>query len=175
LSPNEPSDPLQEPSKTPAADPVPPSHDVTPQEALSLIVQRGLWPLDVDAARQRLQRISPVSQNQPDATELSLEGGPSGVVKHFQVTYRRYDQPKWAFDSAGFFFGGEDLRRLHQELEALLVQQLGKPEWTDDSGEEFSSAGWSIGNDLSLMFTPSPNGGERLLGISISEPQGEAE
>jgi hypothetical protein len=151
------------------------SEGTTAETAIELIADRALWPLDADAARALLQRLGPVTNTQPTPGELSIEAGPSGVVRHAEVSYARDEQERWVFDAAGFLFGGDDLKRLHHQLEVLLIQHLGEPEWTQGAGgEELTSAGWALAEPLTLLFAPSPDA-ENLLMISISEPQGEAD
>jgi hypothetical protein len=152
------------------------SRDTTLEEAVALVARPALWPLDMDPARDLLQKFGPVTNEQPAPSELSLESGPSGALRRAEVSYTLDEQRHWHFDSAGFFFGNADLKQLHDQLQALLIQQLGKPEWTEnDAAGEVSSSGWALREPPKLLFSPSPNGGEPYLMIAISEPQGEEE
>jgi hypothetical protein len=169
------SSPEAPPSPAPSAV-VTSSHDTTPEEAVALIARPALWPLDVEAARDLLRKLGPVTDEQPVPSELSLESRPSGAVRRAAVSYVLDEQHHWRFDSAGFFFGDADLQHLHDQLQALLIQQLGKAEWTEnDAGDGLSSSGWALREPLELSFGPSPNGGEPFLMIAISEPQGAEE
>jgi hypothetical protein len=123
-----------------------------------------------------LQKLGPVTNEQPEPSELSLKSGPSGSVRRAEVSYVLDEQRHWRFDSAGFFLGDADLKQLHDQLQGLLIKQLGKPEWSEnDAADGLSSSGWALREPLKLLFAPSPNGGEPFLMIAISEPQGEEE
>jgi hypothetical protein len=168
--------PEASPSAAPASAVASSSHDTTPEEAVALIASPTLWPLDEKAARDLLQKLGPVTDEQPAPSELSLKSGPSGAVRRAEVSYVLDEQRHWHFDSAGFFFGGADLKQLHDQLQVLLSKQLGKPEWTEnDAADGLTSSGWALREPLKLLFSPSPNGGEPFLMIAISEPQGEEE
>jgi hypothetical protein len=105
---------------------------------------------------------------------LALSGGPSGALARFQVAYSGDEKGHWTFNVATFFLGDSDLHRLHAAVEKQLAELLGKPEWVDKSSD-LPSAGWGLGRSMKLLLAPSPIGGEKLLMISISEPDGEEE
>jgi hypothetical protein len=164
--------------QSPAADPslAGSSQRAQPERAVALLAKRGLWPLGVDEARALLEKFGAVTSKQATPSELSLETGPSGVFRGAEVSYTRSEQQRWIFSAAGFYFGDDALKELHHQLEALLIEHLGKPEWTQAAdGEDFSSSGWALTGSLSLLFAPSPNAGEHVFIISISEPEGGAE
>jgi len=148
---------------------------VSIEQLITLIARPGQWPLDVDAAEQLLQPLGPVRREQPVAEALSLLGGPSGVLNRFEVSYSTDEQGRWMFEGASFFLGDADLVRLHEAVKGLLTQQLGKAEWTEDDAGELEAVGWDLGGVTKLLFALSPNEGERLLRISIAEPEGETD
>jgi hypothetical protein len=148
--------------------------DIELERAVTLIAKPGLWPLEMDAAEDLLAQLAPVRREQPEDDELALVGGPSGVLTRYNVSYSRDDEARWAFNSADFFFTEPDMAHLQQNLESLLVQQLGHPDWTDRSnGAEFSSARWSFGSVMRLLFSPATDGGEPSMSIAISGPDND--
>jgi hypothetical protein len=143
--------------------------DIELERAVTLIAKPGLWPLEMDAAEDLLAQLAPVRREQPDGDQVALVGGPSGMLTRFNVSYSRDDEARWAFNSADFYFAEPDMAHLQQNLESLLVQQLGYPDWTDRSnGAEFSSARWSFGSVMRLEFSPATDGGEPSMWIAIS-------
>jgi hypothetical protein len=148
--------------------------DIELERAVTLIAKPGLWPLEMDAAEDLLAQLGPVRREQAEGDELALVGGPSGVLTRYNVSYSRDDEARWAFNSADFFFAEPDMAHLQQNLESLLVQQLGAPDWTDRSnGAEFSSARWSFGSVMRLLFSPATDAGEPSMWIAISGPDSD--
>jgi hypothetical protein len=167
--------PVQSASPDGALPRVGPEAEVTLEQLIPLVARPGQWPLDIDAAEQLLQPLGPVRREQPVAEALSLRGGPSGVLNRYEVSYSADEEGHWMFDGASFFLGGADLLRLHDAVAGLLTQQLGKADWTEDDAAGLASAGWALGGAMKLVFSPSPNGGEPLLMISIAEPESESD
>jgi hypothetical protein len=147
--------------------------DIALERTVSRIAKPGLWPLEVDAAESLLTELAPVRREELEEDQLMLVGGLSRGLDHFEVSYSRDEDTRWAFDSADFFFADTDMAHLYQTLESLVVQQLGAPDWTARSeGAEFSSARWSFGSVMRLLFSPALDGGEPALSIAISGPDG---
>jgi hypothetical protein len=144
------------------------------EEAVKRVAKRNLWPLPPPKAEALLKSLGAVSRNEPMPQALELSGGPSGALARFQVAYSGDEKGHWTFNVATFYLGDPDLRRLHASVEKQLTQLLGKPKWVNGS-DELASAGWGLGHSMELLFAPSPNSGEKLLLISISEPEGEEE
>jgi hypothetical protein len=143
---------------------------------LDRVARRDVWPLDPDAAQKLLQPFAPQRREEPALQALSLVGGPSGPLVGFQVAYSQSDRGGWSFSSAGFDFSGANLSELYAVIRAQLVEQLGEPAWVEPNGDSVPpSAGWEVGHAMQLLFAPRPNPAEKLLVLSISEPQGEEE
>jgi len=172
--------PKNEPSlrAEPSAEPNPSlevNHEKQSVDPVDLVVKRELWPLEPASAEEILQGLGHVRRETPAPDVLSLVGGPTGALARFEVSYSQDADGRWTFNVASFFFGGEpDLPALYQKIETRITERLGKPKWTEKQ-EELPSSGWSLGRDMSLLLTSSPNQGERLVMLSISEPEGEAE
>jgi hypothetical protein len=150
------------------------ARDILLERTVSRIAQPGLWPLEVDAAESLLAELAPVRRDESEEDQLMLVGGSSRGRDHFKVSYSRDEDTRWAFDSADFLFSDADMAHLYQTLESLLVQQLGSPDWTARSDSaEFSSARWSFGSVMRLLFSPVLDGGEPALSIAISGPDGD--
>jgi hypothetical protein len=155
-----------------------PSNGTTSQtqsvDSVDLVVKRELWPLKPASAEELLQGLGQVRRETPIPRALSLVGGPTASVARFEVSYSQDEDGHWTFNAATFFLGDADLPRLYRRLQTRITERLGKPEWTEKQND-LPSSGWSLGRDMSLLLAPSPNQGERLVMLSISEPEGEAE
>lgn len=166
-----------EPTEVSAND-VPSSPEVTAHDRaidpVDLVVKRDLWPLEPAAAEKLLQSLGQVRREAPIPHALSLVGGPTATLARFDVSYAQDDEGRWTMNAASFFLGDADLGALYQRLETRITERLGKPEWSEKQND-LPSSGWSLGRDMSLLLAPSPNQGERLVVLSISEPEGEAE
>jgi hypothetical protein len=145
-----------------------------PVDPVELVAKREMWPLDPGSAEELLRGLGHVRRETPEPRALSLIGGPSGALARFEVSYSQDDAGQWAFNVANFFFGEADLPALNQKIETAIIERLGKPDWTERQAE-LPSSGWSLGRDMNLLLAPSPNQGERLVLLSVSEPEGEAE
>jgi hypothetical protein len=144
------------------------------QQTVDLVAKRDLWPLQPDRAETLLQELGPVHRKEPMAHALSLEGGPSGALARFSVSYFSDDKGVWAFSVANFAFTEADLQGLYATVKGQLTERLGKAEWTQQ-GEELPSVEWSLGKSMKLLLARSPNQGENALVISVAEPEGEEE
>jgi hypothetical protein len=143
------------------------------ERTVTRIAKPGLWPLEVDAAESLLAELAPVRREKPEEDQLTLVGGQPQGLDHFEVSYSRDEDTRWAFDSAEFVFADADMAHLYQTLESLLVEQLGSPDWTDRSqNAEFASSRWSFGSVMRLLFSPAPDGDEPALSIAITGPDG---
>jgi hypothetical protein len=143
-------------------------------DPVELVVKRDLWPLEPASAEKLLQELGHVRREVPFPRALSIVGGPTGPVERFEVSYSQDDDGHWTFNAASFFLRDPDLQALYQKLETRIIERLGKPAWTERQGD-LPSSGWNLGRDMSLLLAASPNQGERLLMLSVSEPEGEAE
>lgn len=143
-------------------------------DPIDLVVKRDLWPLEPAAAERLLQGLGQVRRETVGPHGLSLVGGPTPTLARFDVSYSQDDDGHWTLNAASFFLRDADLTLLYARLETRIIERLGRPEWRSQQ-DELPSSGWSLGRDMSLLLAPSPNQGERLVMLSISEPEGEAE
>jgi hypothetical protein len=141
---------------------------------VDLVIKRELWPLEPASAEELLKRLGHVRRETSVPHALSLVGGPTGSVARFEVSYSEGDDGHWTFNAANFFLGDAELATLYRKLETRITERLGKPAWTEKQND-LPSTGWSLGRDMSLLLAPSPNQGERLVMLSVSQPEGEAE
>jgi hypothetical protein len=144
----------------------------TLEETVKLVARRDLWPLAPDRAEELLNRIGPIHREQPMDQALSLLGGPGESVARIQVSYSGDENGGWTYSVANFYFGAKDLHQLYEAIEKLLNEHLGPPEWAERNAE-LPSTEWDLGGSMKLLFAPSPNNGEKLLVLSIAEPEGE--
>jgi hypothetical protein len=144
------------------------------ERTIERIAKRNFWPLEPDRAESLLASLGPVHRQQSAEHALSLEGGPSGALARYDVSYSSDEKGAWAFSVANFAFAEADLRALYATLRGRLTERLGKADWAQQ-GEELPSTEWSLGNSMKLLLARSPSSGENTLVISIAEPEGEGE
>ena len=144
------------------------------QQTVALVAKRNLWPLQPDKAESLLQALGPVHREEPMKHALSLEGGPSGALTRYSVSYSSEKKGVWAFNVASFAFAEADLQGLYATVKGQLTERLGKAEWAQ-RGEEIPNTEWNLGRSMKLLLARSPNQGESALVISIAEPEGEEE
>jgi hypothetical protein len=169
-----PADPTQ---KAPLADrtsltPTTTQHEVSAEDLVTLIAQRKLWPLSVEAAEATLRPLGAMKRQQPVPEALTLIGGRSGIVERFEISYSSDGKKDWIFVGASFFLNDRNLSDLRQRLDVLLQEQLGRPKWAKGKkAGEAAAAGWKLRGRTELTLQKSPYEGEQLLVIMISEPQ----
>jgi hypothetical protein len=146
----------------------------TLEETVKLVARRDLWPLEPDKAEELLKRIGPVHREQPIEQALSLSSEPAGGAARIQVFYSGDETVGWTFNVANFYFDASDLHQLYEAVEKLLNEQLGAPDWAEKKAD-LPSTEWDLGGSMKLLFAPSPNQGEKLLVLSIAEPEGDPE
>lgn len=117
---------------------------------------------------------TPIHREQPMDQALSLLGGPGESVARIQVSYSGDEKGGWTYSVANFYFAATDLHQLYETIEKLLNEYLGAPEWAERNAE-LPSTEWDLGGSMKLLFAPSPNQGEKLLVLSIAEPEGDPE
>ena len=154
----------------PPAPSAPASQGPALQDIITRVAKKNLWPLEPGEAEKLLQTIGPVRRDERASQVLSLSGGPSGALARFEVSYTPDENGHWAFNVASFFLGRDDYERVEHQL----TEQVGKPEWTGKN-DDIPSTEWGIGRSMKLLLGPSPNLGDELLVMSISEPEGEGE
>jgi len=142
-------------------------------ELVKLVAQKALWPLQADGVESHLQTLGPWKREQPIPEALTWVAGASKLATRAEVSYATDAKKRWSFVGASFFLGAADLDRLYRELNELIQHQIGKPRWTRKGSKgQAPSTGWRLANRLELLLGRSPVDGEKLLVLTISEPQG---